>query len=87
TKPKRKSRRKETNFLKLKKDFREAYKKAVLKDKERRKRQHFSSTDNPAFNTLLDFFGNNYFNSIIKDNALEAGWKTRRFPTAPRNLL
>ncbi|MGI2909597.1 hypothetical protein, partial [Tolypothrix sp. VBCCA 56010] len=34
-----------------------------------------------------DFFGNNYFNSIIKDNALEAGWKTRRFPTAPRNLL
>jgi hypothetical protein len=87
TKPKRKSRSKETNFFKLKKKFREAYKKAVLSDKERRKRQHFSSTDNAAFNTLLDFFGNNYFKCIIKDNALDAKWKTRHFPTCPRNLL
>lgn len=70
----------------IKDKFRHAWREAFAKDAKRRKRQHFAPSNDPAFNKLLEFFGGNFFRSIVKPNAADAEWSTRFCSTPPRTL-
>jgi len=67
--------------------FRQLWKETFTKAEEAKSHQHFAHTDDQAFNTLLKFFGENYFNVIVRENCQGATWSTQhKHPTPPRNL-
>jgi hypothetical protein len=70
-----------------KKNFKDVRTQAVLSDKKRRERQHFSLTDIDHFNDLLTFFNENYFKAIELKNIQGENWSTRHYVTPPRNML